>query len=42
MNVIHISFHVFPDDLDLENGGRPADISLYPDLKSGEESTKVL
>jgi exopolysaccharide biosynthesis polyprenyl glycosylphosphotransferase len=32
MNVIHVSFHVFPDDLDLENGGRPADITLYPDL----------
>jgi lipopolysaccharide/colanic/teichoic acid biosynthesis glycosyltransferase len=32
MNLIHISFHVFPDDLDLENGGRPADIALYPDL----------
>ena len=38
---IHISFHVYPDDLDLENGGRSADISLYPDLKSGEQSTKA-
>jgi exopolysaccharide biosynthesis polyprenyl glycosylphosphotransferase len=32
MNVIHVSFHVFPDDLDLQNGGRPADKRLYPDL----------
>jgi exopolysaccharide biosynthesis polyprenyl glycosylphosphotransferase len=32
MHVIQVSFHVFPDDLDLENGGRPADIALYPDL----------
>jgi len=32
MNTIRLSFHVFPDDLDLENGGRPADKSLYPDL----------
>ena len=32
MNVIRFSFHVFPDDLDLENGGRPADVTLYPDL----------
>ena len=33
MNAIHISFHVFPDDLDIENSGRPADTSLYPDLE---------
>ncbi|MGA3322955.1 MAG: sugar transferase [Terriglobia bacterium] len=32
MNAIHISFHVFPDDLDLNKGGRSTDISLYPDL----------
>lgn len=32
MNVIHISFHVFPDDLDLKEGSRSTDISLYPDL----------
>jgi len=41
MKEIHISFHVYPDDLDLENGGRSADISLYPDLESGEKSTKA-
>jgi exopolysaccharide biosynthesis polyprenyl glycosylphosphotransferase len=32
MNAIQISFHVFPDDLDLKKGGRSTDISLYPDL----------
>jgi len=34
MNLIHVSFHVFPDDLDLENGGRPADKRLYPDFSA--------
>jgi len=32
MKVIHISFHVFPDDLELKNDGRSADIRPYPDL----------
>jgi len=32
MNIIQVSFHVFPDDLDLGNGGRTADKRLYPDL----------
>jgi len=41
INEIRISFHVYPDDLDLENGGRSADIRLYPDLESGDESTKA-
>jgi lipopolysaccharide/colanic/teichoic acid biosynthesis glycosyltransferase len=45
MNTIHLSFHVFPDDLDLENGGRPADKSLYPDLSpegiSGKSSQAI-
>jgi len=40
MNVIHISFHVFPDDLDLEHGTRPADTKLYPDLKPRDNATK--
>jgi lipopolysaccharide/colanic/teichoic acid biosynthesis glycosyltransferase len=39
-NSISISFHVFPDDLDLENGGRPADKSLYPDLYPEDISAK--
>src|SRR5208337_3330005 len=41
MNVIHISFHVYPDDLDLENGGRPADTRLYPDLRPQDNATKA-
>jgi exopolysaccharide biosynthesis polyprenyl glycosylphosphotransferase len=41
MNVVHISFHVFPDDLDLENGSRPADTKLYPDLKAQDNISKV-
>jgi exopolysaccharide biosynthesis polyprenyl glycosylphosphotransferase len=41
MNVIHVSFHVFPDDLDLENSGRPADKSLYPDLHPQNTSAKA-
>ncbi len=41
MNVIHISFHIFPDDLDVENGSRPADAKLYPDLEPRNNSTKV-
>jgi exopolysaccharide biosynthesis polyprenyl glycosylphosphotransferase len=41
MNVIHISFHVFPDELDIENGGRPADTRLYPDLKPRGNVAKV-
>ena len=40
MNVIHISFHVFPDDLDLEHGTRPADTKLYPDLKPRDNATR--
>src|SRR5271157_383563 len=40
MNTIHISFHVYPDDLDLENGGRPADARLYPDLSPHDNATK--
>ena len=41
MNEIHISFHVYPEDLDLENGGRSGDINLYSDLESGDKSTKA-
>jgi hypothetical protein len=32
MKVIHISFHVFPDDLELKEDGGSVDTSLYPDL----------
>jgi exopolysaccharide biosynthesis polyprenyl glycosylphosphotransferase len=41
MNVIRVSFHVFPDDLDLENGGRPADVTLYPDLSPQDTAAKA-
>jgi exopolysaccharide biosynthesis polyprenyl glycosylphosphotransferase len=41
MNVVHFSFHVFPDDLDLENGGRPADVTLYPDLWPQDAAAKA-
>lgn len=41
MNMIHVSFHVYPDDLDLENGGRPADTRLYPDLRPQDIATKA-
>jgi lipopolysaccharide/colanic/teichoic acid biosynthesis glycosyltransferase len=32
MKVIHIAFHVYPDDLDHKQGSRSAAIRLYPDL----------
>ena len=41
MNVIHVSYHVFPDDLDLENGGRSADLMLYPDLRPQDTVAKA-
>jgi len=41
VNMIHMSFHVFPDDLDSENGGRPADVKLYPDLQPQDTPAKV-
>lgn len=41
MNEIHISFHVFPDELDHQNGGGSADIHLYPDLLSQDNASKV-
>lgn len=33
-NQVSISFHFFPDDWDHENGGRPSNPMLYPDLQS--------
>ena len=41
MNALHISFHLFPDDLALENGGRPADKRLYPDLSPRDPAAKA-
>jgi lipopolysaccharide/colanic/teichoic acid biosynthesis glycosyltransferase len=33
INQIRLSFHVFPEDWESEGTGRPADSTLYPDLK---------
>ncbi len=41
MNDIHVSFHVYPEDLDLGSGGASADISLYPDLRPRDKGTRV-
>ena len=41
MNEIHISFHVFPDEIDHQDGGRSADIRLYPDLMPHDNASKV-
>jgi exopolysaccharide biosynthesis polyprenyl glycosylphosphotransferase len=41
MNIIHVSFHVFPDDLDLENGRHAADKHLYPDLSPQGTAAKA-
>jgi exopolysaccharide biosynthesis polyprenyl glycosylphosphotransferase len=41
MNVIQISFHVFPDDLNLQSGGRPADTRLYPDMQPQDNAAKA-
>jgi exopolysaccharide biosynthesis polyprenyl glycosylphosphotransferase len=40
MNGIHISFHVFPDDLGTRSGGS-ADFSLYPDFLQEDETKKA-
>jgi lipopolysaccharide/colanic/teichoic acid biosynthesis glycosyltransferase len=40
MNEIHISFHVFPDDLGTQGGGS-ADFSLYPDFLQEGETKKA-
>lgn len=40
MNMIQISFHVFPDDGELDNGG-PADARLYPDIREEDAATKI-
>jgi len=40
MNEIHISFHVFPDDLGTQGGGS-ADFSLYPDFHQEDETKKA-
>jgi len=40
MNEIHISFHVFPDDLGTPSGGQ-ADFNLYPDFLQEEEMKRA-
>ena len=40
MNEIHISFHVFPDDLGTQGGGS-TDFSLYPDFLQEGETKKA-
>ena len=41
MNGIQISFHVFPDDLKLESGGRPVDVRLYPDFEPQDSAART-
>ncbi len=41
MKDFHISFHVYPEDLDLGSGSGSADISLYPDLRPSDKTTIV-
>ncbi len=41
MNGIQISFHVFPEDLNLQSGGRPADTRLYPDLQPQDNAARA-
>jgi exopolysaccharide biosynthesis polyprenyl glycosylphosphotransferase len=40
MNMVQVSFHVFPEDGDLDNGG-PADARLYPDIREEKPATKM-
>jgi exopolysaccharide biosynthesis polyprenyl glycosylphosphotransferase len=41
MNVIQISFHVFPEDSNPPDGSRPADTRLYPDLQPQNIATEA-
>jgi len=40
MNEIHISFHLFPEDVGTQRGG-PVDLSLYPDFLQERERKKA-
>jgi len=40
-NRVSISFHVFPEDWDQEDGRRPSNPTLYPDLSLREDTRKV-
>jgi exopolysaccharide biosynthesis polyprenyl glycosylphosphotransferase len=39
---VKLSFHVFPEDWDHDNPGRPSNPTLYPDLSDREDSRKHL
>jgi len=39
MNMIHLSFHVFPDERHIEENGAPVDTRLYPDLKPEDKAS---
>lgn len=41
MNMVQVSFHVFPDDGDIEHGGGPADARLYPDIREEDTATRL-
>ncbi len=38
---IHITFHVFPDDMEVGKGGRSTDIRLYPDLLTKDQASST-
>jgi lipopolysaccharide/colanic/teichoic acid biosynthesis glycosyltransferase len=40
-NRLSISFHVFPEDWDHEDGQRPSNPTLYPDLSQREDARKL-
>ncbi len=41
-NQVRISFHLFPDDWDHEQPGRPTNAALYPDLVSHDEGRRTV
>jgi len=42
LNEIQITFHLYPEDLDVQNGNHPPDVRLYPDLSPQDYEKKVL
>jgi exopolysaccharide biosynthesis polyprenyl glycosylphosphotransferase len=40
-NQLNISFHVFPEDWDLDASDRPSNPTLYPDLSQRDQTRKV-
>jgi lipopolysaccharide/colanic/teichoic acid biosynthesis glycosyltransferase len=42
MDMIKISFHLFPDDWDHGKPGRPSNAALYPDLASKDKGKRVM